>query len=362
MCAGYLGEGNHMLRGTLDDFDLSEVLRLLASSKKTGVLELVRPAGTGTIFFSEGQVTYAETELAASLLGQKLARSGTITENQLRAALDEQSRSGERLGRILLEAGVVSTQDIQGAMSSQVADASYELLCWDTGEFTWQPHAGLPDEGTSLSVEDLITDAARRKEEVQLVSEAIPSSDTVLKMATDPPQGAGEINITPNEWRVLVLVDGRRTVSDIAAAAELDEYDAMRVLYGLATAGLIGIDERAARDAVQTAPATTSPAPSAFSSGAGPEVDVPGEWFDDPDRVAPASQASTEPAPAPAQAPALPTVDRASVVRELSGLFQEPRPRPDPPEGPPVDPPKETESGPDNGRGRLARFVRRAGD
>lgn len=353
-----------MLRGTLDDFDLTEVLRLLASSKKTGVLELARPAGTGTIFFSEGEVTYAETELATSLLGQKLLRSATITENQLRDALDEQSRSRERLGRILLAAGVASAEDIQMGVVSQIADASYELLCWDTGEFTWQPQGVPADEGTSLSVEDLIADAARRKEEVQLVSEAIPSSHTVLTMATNPPQGAGEINITPNEWRVLVLVDGRRTVSDIASAAALDEYEAMRVLYGLVTAGLIQVDERPPRDVAEAAPspATRTPAPSAFSSGAGSEVEVPEEWFDDPEEVAPASQTSTEPAPAPAEAPALPAVDRASVVRELSGLFQEPRSRPERPEAPAAGSPKESESDSDNGRGRIARFVRRAGD
>ena len=352
-----------MLRGTLDDFDLTEVLRLLASSKKTGVLELSRPAGTGTFFFSDGAVTYAETDLASSLLGQKLVRAGTITEDQLRTALDEQSHSGERLGRILLKAGVASTQDVQEAMASQVGDASYELLCWDTGEFAWQPGPGLSDEGTSMQVEDLISEAARRKEEVELVHEAIPSGHTVLKMAAGPPKGAGEINITPNEWRVLVLVDGRRSVADIAADAALEEYDAMRLLYGLATAGLIEIDDAATAAAAETSPSKDSiTATSAFPSTAESAVEVPEEWFDDPEEPAAASQTSTEPSPAPATTPVLPTVDRASAVRELSGLFQEPRSRAEPADGPPTDPATEGEPTPDNGRGRLARFVRRTAD
>ncbi len=355
-----------MLQGTLDDFDLPEVLRLLASSKKTGRLELARPAGPGMVLFRDGDVIYAETDLAASRLGQKLVRAGTITEDQLRAALDEQASTGERLGDVLARTGAASDDELQRALSAQVADAIYELLCWDTGEFAWAPPAeGVAAEGVGLSVEDLIADAARRRGEVELVRQAIPSVEAVCRMAAGPPEGVGEISITPTEWRVLVLVDGHRTVSGIAAATDADTEETMRILYGLLTQGLIEVEVPS--EAQEPGPGPEEPPSALTPAPVGPstsgDLDVPEEWFDDP------RGAAQRPSPAPAEeepvaAEDLPALDRAAAVRELAGLFQEPQGRsgtPAPPATPVSSPPEE---GPTEAteRGRFARFTRRPKD
>jgi hypothetical protein len=46
------------------------------------------------------------------LLGQKLLVAGLLTEDQLEAALSHQSINGERLGRILLNKGIISQNDL----------------------------------------------------------------------------------------------------------------------------------------------------------------------------------------------------------------------------------------------------------
>jgi hypothetical protein len=84
-------------------------------------------------------------------------------------------------------------------------------------------------------------EASRRLDELEVIKRKIPSGESVLMMAASPPEGAVEINITPEEWRILVLVDGRRSVADIAKLVGLDEFGAMRVLYGLVSAGLIEV-------------------------------------------------------------------------------------------------------------------------
>ena len=88
---------------------------------------------------------------------------------------------------------------------------------------------------------------------------------------------------------------------------------------------------------------------------------MPERWFYAPVGVAPPSQSSTEPAREPAPEPALPAVDRAAVVKELSGLIQEPRARHEPPPAP-AEGSGRDETGSENGRDRFARFVRRSGD
>ena len=229
-----------MLKGTLDDFTLPDVFRLMSFAKKTGRLDVVRSAGQGKVFFRDGEVYYAESSLSKERLGQKLVRARAITEGQLMKALDEQASSGERLGAVLLQAGAVTEEQLLAAVRQQIEDSVFDLLRWELGEFAWEPGEEFQTEvQIAVSVENLIMEASRRLDEFEVIRRKIPSGDAVLGMAATPPEGAVEINITPDEWRILVLVDGSRTVGEIATMVGLDEFGAMRVLYGLVSAGLI---------------------------------------------------------------------------------------------------------------------------
>ena len=181
-----------MLTGTLDDFTLPDVLRLIAAAGRTGRLDVARDAGSGRLFFHEGAVHGA-------------ARAGSA------AAAPE--------------------------------DLAFDLMRWDRGEFSWEPGAASEpsSESARVAVEDLLDRVTRRLEELAEIKTLVPSEDAVLVMAPQPPQGAVQINITPGEWRVLVMVDGHRPVHEIALASGLDDIAAMKVLYGLAAAGLVTV-------------------------------------------------------------------------------------------------------------------------
>ena len=229
-----------MLTGTLDDFTLPDVFRLMSFAKKTGRLDVVRSAGQGKVFFRDGEVYFAESSLSKEPLGQKLVRARAITDGQLMKALDQHAASGERLGAVLIQSGLVTEDQLLAALHQQIEDSIFDLLRWELGEFAWEPGDQRDVEvPISVSVENLIMEASRRLDEYEVIKRKIPSGDAVLGMAATPPEGAVEINITPDEWRILVLVDGNRSVNDIAQMVGLDEFGAMRVLYGLVSAGLI---------------------------------------------------------------------------------------------------------------------------
>jgi len=231
-----------MLRGSLDDFTLPDIFRLMSFAKKTGRLDVVRSAGEGKVYFRDGEVYFAESSISKEPLGQKLVRSRAVTEGQLMKALDEHKASGERLGTVLLRTGVVTEEQLEGAVRQQIEDAIFDLLRWELGEFDWDPGSELDVEiRIAVSVENLIMEASRRLDEFEVIKRKIPSEETILGMAATPPEGAVEINITPDEWRILVLVDGSRSVAEIGRSVGLDSFAAMRVLYGLVSAGLIEV-------------------------------------------------------------------------------------------------------------------------
>jgi hypothetical protein len=232
-----------VLKGSLDDFTLPDIFRLLSVTKKTGSLEVERSAGQGTVYFREGDVYFAESSLSRELLGQKLVKAGAITSSQLMKALDAQAGSdGQRLGEVLVADGLVDGEQLETAVRGQIEDAVFDLLRWELGEFSWNLGEEVsPEVVLSVSVENLIMEASRRLDELVVIQRKIPSEQSVLTMASTPPEGAVEINITPDEWRVMVMVNGQRTVQEIADGVQLDVFQTMRTLYGLVSAGLIEV-------------------------------------------------------------------------------------------------------------------------
>ncbi|MDQ4094970.1 MAG: DUF4388 domain-containing protein, partial [Actinomycetota bacterium] len=186
-----------MFRGTLDDFTLPEILRMLAFSKKSGTLHVARKAGTGRITFSQGEVTYAETELSNSRLGQKLVGAGKISPAQLRQALDVHATSGDRLGRVLVASEAVTPADLQQALRAQVEEAAYELMCWEAGEFSWEPGAEEADAEVSLDIEELMREVEARLAQRAEVQLQLSRPGAVPRMVEHAPHGPGDINISP---------------------------------------------------------------------------------------------------------------------------------------------------------------------
>ncbi|MBW3594943.1 MAG: DUF4388 domain-containing protein [Actinobacteria bacterium] len=297
-----------MLKGTLDDFTLPDIFRLLSQSRKTGRLDVQRSAGQGNVYFRDGDVYFAESTLSKELIGQKLVRARVVTDGQLMKALDEQADGGGRLGDVLRAAGLVTEDQLETAVRSQIEDAVFDLLRWDAGEFDWAPGEATEAEvAISVSVENLIMEGSRRLDELAIITRKIPSENAVVEMAPTPPEGAAEINITPTEWRILVLVNGQRSVLDIAEAVGSDIFATMRTLYGLAAAGLVHVPGHIDDDDTPLPPLPPEQPAAAETAPAVEQLDEP----------APVDEVDSDEGavdPTPDAAPMLETLDIADVV------------------------------------------------
>jgi len=300
---------------------LPELFRLFSRSQKTGRLDVIRRAGRGHVYFRAGGIYFATSSLLRAPLGRKLISLELLTERQLMEALDLHAESGQRVGDVLVSMGAITSSQLEDALRAQIEDAIFDLMRWDRGEFSWQPDVAVATEVTlNLTVEDLIMEASRRLDEMELIQDQIPSPEAVMVMAAEAPRTGARITIAPEEWGVLVLVDGRRTVAEVASRSTIDDERAFKVLHGLARAGLIELrtKQNVAHTGRGLGPSTASGegrrgfgwSGSSFTpedaSGAGviedPEffllpVEPPPEasqWFSDPD---PAVTSFDEPGP-----------------------------------------------------------------
>ena len=233
------------LRGNLKDFSLPDVFQLVTFSRKSGVLRIHRAdSAQGSVWFRDGEVFFAQSNWHTELLGERLVRAGRLTQQALDKALGIRATEGEdgrRLGQILVDEGYITDKVLEVFVSEQIQETIFDLMRWDEGDFDFEATPDIADEdiGLSVSIENIIMEGSRRLEEWARIRKKIPSMDVVFKMATAPGEGTFEISLKPMEWNLLLLVDGTRSVSELAEATNRTDFEVARVIYGLFSAGLL---------------------------------------------------------------------------------------------------------------------------
>ncbi len=235
------------LRGNLRDFSLPDVFQLVTFSKKTGILRIKRADGTdGSVWFRDGEVFFAQSNWHGEPLGERLVHANRITPSALSKALDmraKEAKGGRRLGEILVEEGYITDKVLEAFVQEQIQDTIFDLMRWDEGEFDFELLPDVVDEdiGLSVSIENVIMEGSRRLEEWTRIKKKIPSMDIVFKMATAPGEGTFEISLKPIEWNLLLLVDGTRSVAQLATETNRTDFEVARIMYGLFSAGLLEV-------------------------------------------------------------------------------------------------------------------------
>jgi DNA-binding MarR family transcriptional regulator len=184
------------LKGSLTQLPLIQVLHLLNSNGRTGRIALNDGSRSASVYLRLGSVVHAEC--------------------------------GDERG----------------------LDAAYTLLNWIQGDFTFVPDVDAPEESITVSTDQLLEEAAAGVEEWEVIRDLIPSTDIVFSLSAARPPGP--IALQPDEWQVLVHVDGFQSVGEIIARLGWEQFTVAGVLYRLATAGLIEVGEKT-RAAEQTA-------------------------------------------------------------------------------------------------------------
>jgi tetratricopeptide (TPR) repeat protein len=229
------------IRGSLREASLPDVLQLLAMGKKTGCLSVTHKNNFGYIYFNKGRICYASIVNRRDRLGDMLVKTGVISQEQLQGAIALQGRRrDQRLGELLIQQKALQMEQLHDAIEVQIQEAVYFLFTWNQGTFNFEPDVQ-PDQAdfvVSINPESLLLEGARRVDEWGLVEKKIPSFDIVFEV--DHARVVDTDAALSTEQRaVLDLVDGTRDVQAIIDASGFVEFEVGKTLYGLLTAGFI---------------------------------------------------------------------------------------------------------------------------
>jgi hypothetical protein len=227
-----------MLRGTLREFSLFEIFRLISDARKTGVLEISGPSVTGQILFRDGCVYGSRSAGAREPLGRKLVRAGTLTEDQLRTALAFQVNSTTRLGRILIDSGV-DPQRVDEALEEQAEEGAVSILRLDPTEFVWTSGPAETEPLSAVPADDFLARVVTKLEEVEVISSRLTIGDKMVSLSPSPSADGSGIQLDPEEWRIIALLGTRRSVVDLIQYSGDGEVQTLLTLDRLLAWGLL---------------------------------------------------------------------------------------------------------------------------
>jgi hypothetical protein len=231
------------MNGQLSDHPLAELIQEISDARLSGVLRLAREPARAAVYFEEGEVIAALSNLRPLRLVEILRRGRAVEEARL-SALVNASMSDEQAGLVLMRTGLLDEAALKVAQGRRTKEVLRELLHWTDGEWNFDPRVRLAasQQGARVDASALLVEAARNFPR-EFVSARLRDEETVAP-APHAQENAGGVQLLPAEAFVLSRVYEPMRLSDVVALGGLPEEQTRKTVYVLALCGLLERPER----------------------------------------------------------------------------------------------------------------------
>ncbi len=219
------------IEGTLATMSLPDLLQWLANNHRSGTLYITNGSVEKRIFFLRGRIVSSQSSAPTEFLGHFLVRNGLITEADLAEGMRRQAGSPALLGRILVEGGTVSADDLDRMLELKARETIFDLFTWESGDFRFIDDDLPVREMVPISMEvtDVLLAGLDRQEEWERIRRIFPSGQCVPVLVVPAETLLAGVE-DPGRVAILRLVDDRRSVDDIRMETHATEFFACSAL------------------------------------------------------------------------------------------------------------------------------------
>ena len=141
---------------------------------------------------------------------------------------------GKENGEICLEKGNIIHAKTYNASGDP---AFFEIMGWKTGRITFEPDVSSKERTILNPTEQLLLNWSYRKQELEKIREVVFSPNAIFRLSLQ--KNPEDRNVNADQWSVLALSNGTRTVSEIAKTLQWDEFKTSKTIYQLVQTGLL---------------------------------------------------------------------------------------------------------------------------
>ena len=182
-----------------------------------------------SIFFEQGNVVGAVTNVEDERLGSVLYRFGAITEEQYAQVVAATDGGGKRFGEAAIDLGVLKHDEIYSYIARQIEEIVFATMTVGDGTFFFLD--GFDDSRLvsrhTVGANALLMDGVTRMDELRYFQQKIPSAEHI-------PFRVENRGTPPSEFQgVYEAIDGKQTVGELGRQTGLGEFDTTKALYAL---------------------------------------------------------------------------------------------------------------------------------
>ncbi|MBP7868358.1 MAG: DUF4388 domain-containing protein [Acidobacteria bacterium] len=229
-----------LLQGSLRVTTLPEILHSICISHETGILTLQLFNVKKRILFEAGSIVFAYSNQKRDTLGEVLFRKGTISlEQYLETA--KLIRPGLRHGQILLQNGLINTQQLIEAVHRQIKEIIFSVFSWSEGTFNFERFEGSKETiKLNISSTALIIEGVLLINDWSVIQKVIGPLETILDASPEYEIKMMEIELSDREMDILNYAQNQ-TVREVLHYSLLSNYETARLLAAFVTADLLRI-------------------------------------------------------------------------------------------------------------------------
>jgi hypothetical protein len=227
-------EINNFTTEKIEDIRVPWVICGICKQKRSGILHIMgsdRKLGR-RLFFSDGALQFATSNLEQDRLGQILLQAGRITSDQLSSAMFK-AAPGKRFGKVLVESGSVNQKEINYFVGMQIRNILFSTFELENGLYFFEEKPiSLPkDLQLKVLVGHLIMNGLRSMKNLILVHDEIQRIENrPLVQGQDPLFPLDKLPLTQNEAFLYSRLDGI-SVNDLINVTNLPREMVYHFLY-----------------------------------------------------------------------------------------------------------------------------------
>ena len=221
------------MEGQLSKHPLAELIREITAVGLSGALRLSQERAKVVLYFEDGGLAFAASNLRVHRLREILKLSGFNDEQMKDLPF---GASDDELAVALIQSGRVAAETLAKIRSKQVSDVLRLALLWTDGAWEFDPRVRLADDvRVQVDVNRLLLECARHLPATFVASRfAATNGGTYLGVNRNE-----ATSLLPAEAFVLERASASVTLSELAAPDILSEEDSLRAIYALSLSGFL---------------------------------------------------------------------------------------------------------------------------
>ena len=229
------------MNGQLFEHPLAELIQEIAASAFSGSLRLSHERVKVAVYFEQGGIVYATSNLRQHRLAECARRWGIVVVQQLASA--RENVPDIQLGLELVAKGDLTVEEFEELLARQAIEVLRPALLWTKGAWDFDPRVRLSVEVKSrVEMRELLMESARRLPP-EFIARRLRSAGEQEKLSPAPLATNG-LQLLPAEAFVLSRIDAPIALSELTMISGLPETDTLQALYVLVLGGLVCRDGR----------------------------------------------------------------------------------------------------------------------